>query len=83
MPGPGYGLSLVLNIEQEEYGGITQAEGARWGLLQNVAWLNLKTFQYTRVVIHQRDEMPMVDDEGINVEPNTATDIAIEHVSDK
>ena len=30
--GPGYGLSLVLNIEQEHYGGITEAEGARWVL---------------------------------------------------
>ena len=43
----------------------------------------LKTFLYTRVVIHDRDELPLIDDEGINVEPNTATDIAIEHVSDK
>ena len=29
IPGPGYGLSLVLNIEEEHYGGITEAEGAR------------------------------------------------------
>ena len=29
LPGPGYGLSLVLNIEQEQYGGITETEGAR------------------------------------------------------
>ena len=50
-------------------------------MLKNAAWLNLKTFQYTRVVIHQRNAVPMIDDEGINVEPNTATDIAIEHVS--
>ena len=27
--GQGYGLSLVLNIEQEHYGDITEAEGAR------------------------------------------------------
>ena len=47
------------------------------------AWLYLKTFLYTRVVIHERDEVPMIDNAGINVEPNTATDIAIEHVSDK
>ena len=47
------------------------------------AWLYLKTFLHTRVVIHERDEVPMIDDKGINVEPNTATDIAIEHVSDK
>ena len=32
IPGPGYGLSLVLNIEEEEYGGITENEGARWVL---------------------------------------------------
>ena len=37
----------------------------------------------TRVVIHERDEVPMIDNAGINVEPNRATDIAIEHVSDK
>ena len=30
LPGPGYGLSLVLNIEQEQYGGISQNEGARY-----------------------------------------------------
>ena len=41
MPGPGHGLSLVLNIEQEEYGGITQAEGARWGFLDALASLGL------------------------------------------
>ena len=29
IPGPGYGLSLVLNIEEEHYGGITETEGAR------------------------------------------------------
>ena len=28
--GPGYGLSMVLNIEQKHYGSITEAEGARW-----------------------------------------------------
>ena len=34
LPGPGYGLSLVLNIEQEQYGGISQNEGARCVLNQ-------------------------------------------------
>ena len=29
IPGPGYGLSLVLNIEKEHYGGVTEAEGVR------------------------------------------------------
>ena len=29
LPGPGYGLSLVVNLEQEHYGGITQSAGAR------------------------------------------------------
>ena len=32
LPGPGYGLSLVLNLEQEFYGGITEAAGARSSL---------------------------------------------------
>ena len=30
LPGPGYGLSLVLNLEMEQYGEITKSEGARW-----------------------------------------------------
>ena len=30
LPGPGYGLSLVLNLEQEHYGNETEAEGIRW-----------------------------------------------------
>ena len=34
-----------------------------------------------RVVISGRDELPLIDDAGINVQPNTATDIAINHVS--
>ena len=29
LPGPGYGLTLVLNLEQEHYGGITPSAGAR------------------------------------------------------
>ena len=29
LPGPGYGLSLVLNLEREFYGGITEAAGIR------------------------------------------------------
>ena len=34
LPGPSYGLSLVLNLEREEYGSITEAAGARssWNL---------------------------------------------------
>ena len=36
LPGPGYGLSLVLNLEQEFYGGITEAAGARSPLV-NIA----------------------------------------------
>ena len=41
LPGPGYGLSLVLNIEQEQYGGISQNEGARCVLNQEnvVCWV--------------------------------------------
>ena len=30
LPGPGHGLNLVFNIEQEHYGGITETEGVRW-----------------------------------------------------
>ena len=30
LPGPGHGLNLVFNIEQEQYGGITETEGVRW-----------------------------------------------------
>ena len=30
LPGPSYGLSLMLNIEQEQYGGISHYEGARY-----------------------------------------------------
>ena len=29
LPGPGYGLSLVLNLEQEHYGKTNEAEGIR------------------------------------------------------
>ena len=32
LPGPGHGLNLVFNIEQEQYGGITETEGVRWVL---------------------------------------------------
>ena len=35
----------------------------------------------SRIVIHARDKLPMVDDAGINVTPNMATDIAIQRVS--
>ena len=31
LPGPGYGFSLVLDIERDQYGGITESEGIRWG----------------------------------------------------
>ena len=37
----------------------------------------------SRIVIHARDKLPMVDDAGINVAPNMATDIAIQRVSTK
>ena len=37
LPGPGYGLSLVLNLEQEFYGGITEAAGARSSLSSSIA----------------------------------------------
>ena len=30
LPGPGYGLTLVLNLEQEDYVDITEAAGARF-----------------------------------------------------
>ena len=30
LPGPGYGLTLVLNLEQEDYGDITETTGARF-----------------------------------------------------
>ena len=33
-----------------------------------------------RVVVHARNEFPAIDDAGINVEPNTATDIALKQV---
>ena len=39
------------------------------------------TLVLSRVVIHARDKFPSIDEAGINVEPNTATDIAMEHVS--
>ena len=29
LPGPGYGLSLVLNLEGDQYGEITESEGVR------------------------------------------------------
>ena len=29
LSGPGHGLNLVFNIEQEQYGGITETEGVR------------------------------------------------------
>ena len=41
--GPGNGLSLVLNIEQEHYGGITEAEGARWVLKDSKSCLDALT----------------------------------------
>ena len=36
-----------------------------------------------RVVVHARNEFPAIDDAGINVEPNTATDIALKQVKSK
>ena len=30
LPGPGYGLSLVLNLEQEHYGNTSEAAGIKW-----------------------------------------------------
>ena len=36
LPGPGYGLSLVLNLQRGDYGSITEAAGAR------LAWNQLK-----------------------------------------
>ena len=45
--------------------------------------LYVSTLLQSRVVVHARDNLPMIDDAGINVEPNTATDIAIKHVRPK
>ena len=99
LPGPGYGLSLVLNIEQEQYGGISQNEGARYVKIilsgeccmlslsrsdeSQTKLLYVSTLLKSRVVVHARDNLPLIDDAGINVEPNTATDIAIKHVRPK
>ena len=40
------------------------------------------TLQF-RVVISGRGELPLIDEAGMNVQPNTATDIAMNHVSQK
>ena len=74
LPGPGYGLSLVLNLQRGDYGSITEAAGAR-------LFLEIMKSIIFRVVIHSRHNPPLVDNQGLMVEPNTATDIAIEHVS--
>ena len=96
LPGPGYGLSLVLNIEQEQYGGISQSEGARCVLnlvIRRMLYakssrsgesqtkhLYVSTILQSRVVVHARDNLPLIDDAGINLEPNIETDISIKHV---
>ena len=36
-----------------------------------------------RVVVHARNEFPAIDDAGINVGPNTRTDIALKQVKSK
>ena len=41
----------------------------------------LKASPIFRVAIHGRDDISPIEDDGINVGPNTATDISIQHVS--
>ena len=38
LPGPGYGLTLVLNLEQEDYGDLTETAGARF--YDNIMYLD-------------------------------------------
>ena len=38
------------------------------------------TLQF-RVVISGRGELPLIDEAGMNIQPNTATDIAMKYVS--
>ena len=45
--------------------------------------MSLKASLLFRVSIHGRDDIPPIEDDGINVGPNTATDIALQHVSSK
>ena len=40
-------------------------------------------FSLPRVAVHSRSSPPLIDDNGLMVEPNTATDIAIERVGMK
>ena len=81
LPGPGYGLSLVLNLEQEHYGQITQTTGARKSLQFFSLILDTLHCIGNRVTVHSRKTPPLIEDNGLMVEPNTATDIAIERVS--
>ena len=41
LPGPGYGFSLVLDIERGQYAGITDSEGIRWVWMVLHHWCNL------------------------------------------
>ena len=43
--------------------------------------MNVDILSFSRVTVHSRKNVPLVDDEGLMVEPNTAADIAIERVS--
>ena len=40
----------------------------------------VSTLLKSRVVVHARDNLPLIDDAGINLEPNIETDISIKHV---
>ena len=51
---------------------------------QEILWiLFFINFRYigNRVTVHSRNTTPLIEDNGVMVEPNTATDIAIERVS--
>ena len=43
--------------------------------------ISMRTFHlFFRVTVHSRNAPPLIEDNGLMVEPNTATDIAIERV---
>ena len=84
-PGPFFGLTVVLKIEQSEYMkfGQTQQAGARVVihsskiLVKEFHCFNILNFNVTFLI---DGGIPLIDEKGIDIQPNTLTQLGVQEM---
>ena len=84
MTGAAYGLSLVLNIEQDSYlrGGPISMVSTELTILCNTT-LTLHYYQAVgaRISVQDRESLPLIDEFGVDMAPGTLNSLSLQVVN--